>query len=71
MTGLARSWKRFRDYLKTGTRQVWVVDPSTAAVTVYLPDGTSQSYSGENEVSGGNVFPGFSFRPCDLFHLED
>jgi hypothetical protein len=25
----------------------------------------------ESEVSGGDVLPGFSFRPADLFHFDD
>jgi Uma2 family endonuclease len=63
--------QKIRDYLNAGTRQVWIVDPEAATATVHLPGGAFQSYSGESEVSGGDVLPGFSFRPADLFYFED
>ena len=63
-----KTQEKVRDYLNAGTRQVWIVDPDTASVTVHFPGGASQSYSGETEVSGGDVLPGFSFRSSDLFH---
>jgi len=66
-----KTQEKIRDYLRAGTRQVWIVDPDTATVTVHLPGGASQSYAGESEVSGGDVLPGFSFRPSDWFHFDD
>lgn len=66
-----KTQEKIREYLQAGTRQVWIVDPDTATVTVHLPGGASQSYSGESEVPGGDVLPGFSFRPSDLFHFDD
>jgi Uma2 family endonuclease len=66
-----KTQEKIREYLKAGARQVWIVDPDTETVTVHLPGGGSQSYSGDSEVSGGDILPGFSFRPADLFHFDD
>ncbi len=66
-----RTQEKIRDYLAAGARQVWIVDPDTATVTVHLPGGASQSYAGNSEVSGGDVLPGLSFLPQDLFHFEE
>ena len=47
------------------------MDPENETVTVHLLGGASQSYVGDSEVSGGDILPGFSFRPADLFHFAD
>ncbi len=66
-----KTQEKIREYLKAGARQVWIVDPETETITVHLPGGAAQSYSGDSEVSGGDLLPGFSFRPADLFHFDD
>ena len=66
-----KTQEKIREYLNAGAKQVWIVDPETATVTVHLPGGASQSYFGDSEVSGGDILPGFSFRPSDLFHFDD
>jgi len=63
--------EKIRDYLKAGTQQVWIVDPDSSTVTVHLPGGAAQTYSGDIEVAGGDMLPGFSFRPAELFHFDD
>jgi Uma2 family endonuclease len=63
--------EKIREYLEAGTRQVWIVDPDAATVTVHLPGGVSHTYSGDLEVSGGDILPGFLFRPADLFRFDD
>src|SRR6266478_2112955 len=57
--------EKIRDYLKAGTQQVWIVDPDSSTVTVHLPGGAAQTYSGDIEVAGGDMLPGFSFRPAE------
>ena len=61
---------KVREYLAAGTPLAWVVDPWSKTVTVYHPSGDAHVYSGEQEVSGENVLPGFSFRCSELFVLE-
>jgi Uma2 family endonuclease len=59
--------RKIADCFGAGTRLVWVIDPSTEQVIVHHPDGRSQVYSGDDEVSGEDVLPGFSFTPLQLF----
>lgn len=62
--------EKVRQYLEAGARLVLVADPQTQTVSVHHPSGDAHVYSGTDEVSGGDAFPGFSFRPSDLFRLE-
>lgn len=59
--------QKIREYLSYGTRLVWVVDPRSRTVTAYHPSGEAHVYSGDEAVPGGEVLPGFSFRPSELF----
>ena len=62
--------EKIHEYLASGTRLVWLVDPQSETVTAYYPSRDAHIYSGQEEVSGEDVLPGFSFRPADLFHLD-
>jgi len=62
--------EKIRAYLKAGTRLVWIGDPDSSTVTVYRPSGATPVYSGQDEVTGEDVLPGFSFTPERLFKLE-
>jgi len=59
-----------REDLAAGSRLAWIVDPKTETVIAYRPSGDARTYSGADEVSGEDVLPGLSFRPADLFHLD-
>jgi Uma2 family endonuclease len=61
--------QKVQDYLLHGTRLVWVVDPHSKTVTAYQPSGEAHVYSGDEAVPGGEVLPGFSLRPADLFNV--
>ena len=58
---------KVREYLKYGTRLVWMVEPRSKTVTAYYPSGEAHVYAGDEAVTGGDVLPGFSFRPSELF----
>lgn len=62
--------EKVREYLAAGARLVWLVDPKSQTVTAYYPSGDAHVYSGNDEVPGNDVLPGFSFRPFDLFKLD-
>ena len=62
--------EKIRQYLAAGSRLVWLVDPQSQTVTAYRPSGEARVYSGEEQVSGEGVLPGFSFRPAELFRLD-
>ncbi len=59
--------EKVKNYLEHGTQMVWVVDPRTATVTIHRAGTTPRSYSAQQEVSGEEILPGFSFRVDDLF----
>jgi Uma2 family endonuclease len=54
-------------YLRSGTRLVWVVNPTTRVATVYYPDGRARVLRGEELLSGEDVMPGFEVRIGELF----
>jgi Uma2 family endonuclease len=59
--------RKIGEYFRAGTRLVWVIDPRAQHVIVDHPDGSSRTYSGDQDVTGEDVVPGFSFRPSQLF----
>jgi Uma2 family endonuclease len=60
-------WEKIGDYFGAGTRLVWVIDPRQQHVAAHHPDGTTRIYSGDEDVPGEDVIPGFSFKPSQLF----
>lgn len=48
------------DWLRTGTRLVWVVDPIRRSARVYRADGTEAFASADETLDGEDVLPGFS-----------
>ncbi len=59
--------ERIREYLHYGARLVWLIDPRSKTVTAYRPSGDARVYAGDEPVPGGDILPGFSLRPSDLF----
>lgn len=55
------------EYLKAGSRLVWIVDPETRSVTVWTKDGAARPLHEEDQLDGGDVLPGFTCRVGDLF----
>ena len=55
------------DFLRAGTRLIWVVNPDTRTVLVYRGDGTIQGLREQDELSGEDTLPGFRCRVGDLF----
>ena len=53
------------DWLRAGTRLVWVVDPRTRTVAVHDASGNVSILT--DVLTGGNVLPGFECRISDLF----
>ena len=54
------------DWLRAGTRLVWVVDPDRRVVRVYREDGSESLLAADAEVDGEDVLPGFSCSVGDL-----
>lgn len=57
---------RVTDYLKHGTRLVWVFYPSSRSVTAHTPEGAFTLEAGDT-LDGGEVLPGFRLRGGDVF----
>lgn len=55
--------RKIAQYLQTGVRMVWLVDPKRATVTVYEPGAEPLTLREGALLDGGDVLPGFS---CDL-----
>jgi len=55
------------EYLNAGVGLVWVVEPRRKLVNVYLPDRTSRILTGDDELDGGDVLPGFRLALPEIF----
>lgn len=56
------------EYLDAGVRMVWVVNPQQRHVRVVTSDGEQlRRLTGDDELSGGDVLPGLSFKIAELF----
>jgi len=60
---------KINDFLRTGTRQVWVLYPDTRQISVHLADGSSRIFSSSDSISGGDVLPGFSISVNKIFDV--
>jgi Uma2 family endonuclease len=58
--------ERVLDFIKAGTRLVWVVYPESKAVDVYRPDGV-QVIDIDGVLDGGDVLPGFTLALRAVF----
>jgi Uma2 family endonuclease len=54
-------------WLRCGCGAVWVVDPATKTVAVYLPDREPAVLRMGDELSGGDVVPGFTLPVARIF----
>ena len=55
------------DWLRAGTRLVWVIYPATRSVTVYRSIDDFETLSEGDELAGGEVIPGFPGSIRELF----
>lgn len=58
---------KVRQWLRAGSRIVWVVNPRTRTVTAYTPDGHAVVREAEDTLDGGDVLPGFACSVAELF----
>ena len=59
--------EKVEDWLRAGTRLVWVINPATRSAAVYRALGDSEHLSEGDSLEGGDVLPGFSCILGDLF----
>jgi len=58
---------KVQDFLRAGTRQVWVLWPDRRSVSVYLPNADTRELGPDAQLDGGELLPDFSVRVGDLF----
>lgn len=58
---------RIKQYLASGVRVVWIIDPWMRTVTVYDPDGAIQAITERETLMGDPVIPGFAIPVGELF----
>ena len=62
---------KIEDYLKAGTRSVWVVHPRARVVDVYRQDGTVLRLRENDTITEPGLLPGFECRIKELLPLPD
>lgn len=62
--------EKIEQYLETGARQVWVVEPSVRRVTVYRPGASPQVLSETDTLDGGDLLPGFEYPIARVFAFD-
>ena len=55
------------DYLRNGSRSVWVVYPDSQRVQILRPDGTGRWYGEDSEIQEPELLPGFSILLHEIF----
>ena len=58
---------RVKQYLASGVRAVWIIDPWMRTVTVYTPDGDIQTITDRGTLTGDPVIAGFAMPVAKLF----
>ncbi|MBI4500519.1 MAG: Uma2 family endonuclease [Gemmatimonadetes bacterium] len=55
------------DWLRNGSRLVWVIDPDRRGARVYRDDGTESILNETDALAGEDVLPGFSCQLATIF----
>ncbi len=61
MQGKVQAW------LQHGAQIVWVVEPKSQTVSIYLPDGSATVLQSSATLEGDPVLPGFRYEVSRLF----
>jgi Uma2 family endonuclease len=61
---------KVQDYLRFGTRQVWVFYPNRRTAVVHTPEG-ARTIEADGTLDGGDVLPGFSVRLSEIYAVLD
>lgn len=62
---------KVNEYLRAGTRMVWVINPKSKTVMVYRSDGNVRRLTLEDELDGEDVVPGFQCPINKIFLGEE
>jgi len=61
--------RKLGEYFMSGAKEVWLVDPDGATVTVYKSLTDVQVFHAGDEITGGDLLPGFRCKVADLVAL--
>jgi Uma2 family endonuclease len=61
--------QRINEFLRAGTRLVWLLDPDARDVTVYRPGQNPQVFETNQELTGEDVLPDFRCLVADFFFV--
>jgi Uma2 family endonuclease len=64
---IAKVRTKVREYLASGVRLVWVVDPESMTVTVHRPGVPEVTYPATDTIDGGDVLPEFRSKVIEFF----
>ncbi len=62
--------EKIDDYLGSGVKQVWYVDPSKHRLLIYRPDVPPETLTEADTLDGGALLPGFQYPLARLFSFE-
>ena len=62
--------EKIAEYLQSGVRQVWFVDPTTRRLTIHRPSAAPEIIGEADELSGGDLLPGFRYPLSRLFVFD-
>jgi Uma2 family endonuclease len=61
--------RRINDFLRAGTRLVWLLDPDARDVTVFRPGQNSQVFEANQELTGEDVLSDFRCPVAEFFFV--
>lgn len=61
--------RKVNEYFASGAQQVWLLEPDAQRVTLYSSPTDSLRLTDDEEISGGDLLPGFTCRVRDLFDI--
>jgi Uma2 family endonuclease len=59
--------RKVDQYLKAGTRSVWIVYPESRLIDVYKPDQAMVTFNQGDTIDGSDMLPGFSIAVREVF----
>jgi Uma2 family endonuclease len=68
---ISKVTRRAGEFLRWGTRLVWVLDPEDQTLTIYRPDRSPEVLDAAQELVGEGPLEGFRCRVADFFYSPE